>query len=197
MPAVGLRERKKERTRDELTAAAISLFATQGYDRTTVEDIAVAADVSPRTFFRYYPTKEDVVVSLLQAGAVDLQDEFARRGTDEPLAEALRAATRSWAQLGEQRAHNLMQLMRVIAGAPSLRARLDDERRRKLAELTEVIARRIGADPRQDPRPALIARLTGQVVVEAMERWSADGRIHALADYLDAGFDLLTDGLPR
>ena len=194
---MGLRERKKERTRDELAAAAISLFTAQGYDHTTVEDIAAAADVSPRTFFRYYPTKEDVVLSLLQAGAVDLQGELAGRPAGEPLAQALRAATRSWARLGDQRAHNLLQLMRVIAAAPSLRARLDDERRRKLAELAELIARRIGADPGRDPRPALIARLTGQVVVDAMERWSADGGVHELADYLDTGFDLLADGLPR
>ena len=194
---MGLRERKKERTRDELAAAAIALFTTQGYDHTTVEDIAAAARVSPRTFFRYYPTKEDVVVSLLQAGAVDLRGELARRAADEPLAAALRAATRSWARLGEQRARNLLQLMRVIAGAPSLRARLDDERRRKLAELAELIARRLGADPERDPRPVLIARLTGQIVTDAMERWSADGGAGELADYLDAGFELLADGLPR
>jgi AcrR family transcriptional regulator len=193
---VGVRECKKERTRDDLASAAIALFSSRGYEQTTVEDIAAEAGVSPRTFFRYFRTKEDVVVGLLQSGAVDLQDELASRPADEPLADALRAATRSWARLGEQRARTLLQLMQVLPGAPALRAHLEDQRRRKVAELSVPVAQRLGVDAERDPRPKLIVALVLRVVTDAIERWSADGGTGELADYLDAGFELLECGIP-
>jgi AcrR family transcriptional regulator len=193
---VGVRERKKERTRDELVAAAVSLFISRGYEQTTVEDIAAAVGVSPRTFFRYFPTKEDAVVGLLTSGAVDLRLELASRPWDEPLPDALRHATCSWARLDEQRARMLLQLMQVLPGAPALRAHLEDERRRKVTELGVLVARRLGVDPERDPRPKLIAALVLRVVTDAIERWAADGGTGELADYLLAGFDLLTHGIP-
>ena len=193
---MGVRECKKERTRDDLAAAAISLFISRGYEQTTIEDIAAEVGVSTRTFFRYFPTKEDAIVGLLQSGAVDLQDALASRPADEPLPDALRGATRSWARLGEQRARALLQLMQVLPGAPALRARLEDERRRKVSELSVLVAQRLGVDTERDPRPKLIVALLLRVVTDAIERWSADGGTGELADYLDAGFDLLTCGIP-
>jgi AcrR family transcriptional regulator len=193
---VGLRESKKERTREDLVGAAISLFTARGYDQTTVEDIAAAAHVSPRTFFRYFPAKEDVVVGLLRAGLVDLREELLRRPPGEPLADALHAATRGWAQLTEQRAQNLLQMTRVIHAAPALRVRLEAERRQKLTGLTAVVAERLGADAETDPRPRLAVAMLMQVIGDAIERWSAAGGGTDLAGYLDAGFDLLRHGLP-
>jgi AcrR family transcriptional regulator len=193
---VGVRDRKKERTRDDLAAAAIALFSSRGYEQTTVEDIAAEVGVSPRTFFRYFRTKEEAVFGLLQSGAVDLQDELASRPADEPLAQSLRAATCTWARLSEQRARTLLQLMQVLPGAPGLRAHLEDQRRRKAAELSVLVGQRLGVDAERDPRPKLISALVLRVVTDAIERWSGDGGTRELADYLDAGFDLLACGIP-
>src|SRR5690242_20665784 len=135
---MGLRERKKEQTRDDLAAAAVRLFIDRGYDATPVEDIAAAVEVSPRTFFRYYPSKEDVVLELLRCGAVDLHDALAARPRDECLADSLRAATRMWALSTTDREANLLQLGQVVRSSPVLRARLEDERRRGRDVLAEL-----------------------------------------------------------
>ena len=86
----GLRERKKERTRRLLADVALELFETRGYDRTTVDDIAAAADVSPRTFFRYFAAKDE---ALFDRGA-DVRHQFwamlDSRPADEPMLVALR-----------------------------------------------------------------------------------------------------------
>jgi hypothetical protein len=77
-----------------------------------------------------------------------------------------------------------------------LRAHLEDQRRRKVAELSVLVGQRLGVDPQRDPRPRLIVALVLRVVTDAIERWSADGGTGELIDYLDAGFDLLACGIP-
>src|SRR6516164_11415484 len=88
----GLRERKKARTRAAIREHALRLFREQGYDATTVEQIAAADDVSPSTFFRYFPTKEDVV---LQDGMdTRTMEALARQPRDLPPIAAVRSALR-------------------------------------------------------------------------------------------------------
>ena len=119
---ISLRERKKARTRQALVDAALRLFAERGFEATTVADIADAADVSPRTFFTYFPAKEDV----LFAGAKDrierLRDALAKRAPDESFLDALRRAARDILtdptfQAEAQRTH-----MQVIGANPALGA---------------------------------------------------------------------------
>lgn len=191
----GLRERKKDRTRDELAAAAVKLFIERGYDGATVEDIAAAADVSPRTFFRYFPSKEDAAIDLLQAGIIDLRDELAARPAEEPLAQALRQATLHWAVGADQRATRMLELAQVLRTSPSLRGRLEDSKRQQLAGLADIVAGRLGA-PASDPRPSLIVSLLSAVIGGAVDRWSEDGGGRRLAEYVEAGLELLTNGVP-
>src|SRR6184192_2770214 len=91
-PALGLRERKKAKTRAAIQQHALRLFTEQGYDATTVEQIAAAAEVSPSTFFRYYPTKEDVV--LYDEYDPIFYQKVLDRPADEPPMVALHAAMR-------------------------------------------------------------------------------------------------------
>jgi AcrR family transcriptional regulator len=98
--AVGLRERKKERTRDAIYDAAMALFQAHGYAGTTVDDIADAADVSPRTFFRYYASKEEVLFARFDETLELLRDFLYSRPADETVSATLREASNQFASLG-------------------------------------------------------------------------------------------------
>ena len=95
--AVGLRERKKARTREALEEAALDFFSRQGFDQTTIEEIADACEVSPRTFFRYYPTKEAVLFADGALRRERLLSVIAHRPADEPALLALHAGMRELA----------------------------------------------------------------------------------------------------
>src|SRR5437879_11261827 len=88
----GRRERKKQRTREALIDAAFELFARKGFEATTVEEIADAVEVSSRTFFRYFASKEDVALSPTEDLLATLLDTLAGRPPGEPALTALRHA---------------------------------------------------------------------------------------------------------
>src|ERR1044072_1761281 len=97
----GLRERKKQRTRDALLRAALELFTTQGYEDTTVDEIAEAAEVSQRTFFRYFAGKEDAAFAVQEIAHTQFLAAVRERPCDEAPLEALRnAVLESWDALG-------------------------------------------------------------------------------------------------
>ena len=96
---VGLRERKKARTREALHDAAMDLFSREGFDGTTVEEIADACEVSPRTFFRYFPTKEDVLFGDSEQRSTALIETLAAQPLDLAPLDAIHAAMRDIAHL--------------------------------------------------------------------------------------------------
>lgn len=100
LPQPNLRERKKQRTRDALVRAALELIASRGYEGTTVDDIAAAVDVSQRTFFRYFASKEEVLFSRFDEALDLLQDFLDSRPAEEPVTESLRIASAEFASLG-------------------------------------------------------------------------------------------------
>jgi AcrR family transcriptional regulator len=192
-PSCGLRERKKARTRAAIRQHALRLFREQGYQGTTVEQIAEAAEVSPSTFFRYFPTKEDVV----------LQDDFdiiavekfeAQPAGLSPIA-ALRGAMREAfadAQPGQIEEWN--ELNRLTLAVPELRSRVLDEFMRSAGMAADLIAKRAGRDPHDFAVRTLAGALIGvgmSVMMTAVEDPSAD--IMAL---MDAGLAHLEAGLP-
>jgi AcrR family transcriptional regulator len=199
--AMSLRESKKQQTREALASAAVDLIIERGFDATTVEDIAASVQVSPRTFFRYYPTKEDVVVDLLREGVIDLVQRLAARPADEPLSTALRQAALGWADLDPEQATRLLKLSQVLRSSPCLQPRFDRQRQVGLKELEREVAVRLGLDGRAgaaavDCRPQLIVTLVSAVIGDAVQRWSLAGGSEPLAGFIQDGFDLLEFGLP-
>src|SRR4029450_2504217 len=100
---IGLRERKKLRTRAELSDAAFRLLAERGFDETTIEDIVEQVEVSPRTFFRYFDSKEDVVIGFFDDLGLELRSMLAARPPEEASFTALRGALGSLIDLYEER----------------------------------------------------------------------------------------------
>jgi AcrR family transcriptional regulator len=193
-PAVGLRERKKAKTKAAIQQQAMRLFGERGYQATTVEQIAAAAEVSPSTFFRYFPTKEDVV--LYDALDPVLLEAFRAQPAELSPIQALRGAM--WAVFGELPAGELaLQQERdaLIRSVPELRARMLDEFAKSLDLLAEIVAERVG---RRADDPA-VRTLAGAVIGVGISAWSTAGDHASPKDYLavlDASLAHLEAGLP-
>jgi AcrR family transcriptional regulator len=142
----GLRERKKARTRATIRSEALRLFREQGYHATTVEQIAAAAEVSPSTFFRYFPAKEDVV---LQDEMEPLMIEALERQPPEMgLVAAVRAAMRAVSgTLSEEQWDQLRQTAELAMTTPEIRARALDDFSRTITAMAGAVAKRTGLSP--------------------------------------------------
>jgi AcrR family transcriptional regulator len=168
--ALGLRERKKQRTRATLIDAAIELCERQGFEQTTVEQIAAIADVSPRTFSRYFATKEAVCLALVD-DAVDVAAvELARLPEDMNHLEALyRASVTMYrntktASIGELTAPRLMCTLRIIMSSPTLRQATMEFRPHAV---NVVLARRMGVGL-EDRGLQLIAAVWASIIMTAL-----------------------------
>ncbi|MFC9973693.1 TetR family transcriptional regulator [Spirillospora sp. NPDC127200] len=143
VPRPGLRERKKRRTRQALAAAALRLFAERGYEETTIADIAAAADVSPRTFFSYFPSKEDVVFAEMDDRLAEVGERLASRPPGEPPLVTVRHAMVAVmeALVTEHGSYGAVQV-RLVLERPALRAqalqRLSDTQAELEAWLREL-----------------------------------------------------------
>src|SRR5882672_11063018 len=133
-PQPGLRERKKQRTRETIARAAHKLFAERGYHATTLPDIAEAADVSTRTIFAYFPSKEDILFSDFPVMKEALTQALAERPEGEEALETVREFILS--SHGIKKTELDEQLSRCVYNDDTLRSHL----RARIAELEEVIA---------------------------------------------------------
>jgi AcrR family transcriptional regulator len=192
-PMVGLRERKKAKTRAAIQRHALALFREQGYDATTVEQIAEAAEVSPSTFFRYFPTKEDVV----------LQDDmdpvlvaaFHAQPAELSPVQALRGALRDvFAGLSEEEWSVAQERHALTNSVPELRARQLDEFYRTVQLLADALAERVGRRSDDFAVRALAGAVIG-VGISSMLAANEDPTLGHM-ERMDAGMALLEAGFP-
>jgi AcrR family transcriptional regulator len=191
--AVGLRERKKARTREAIIDAAIDLFEQQGYEATTVQQIAAAAEVSERTFFRYFDSKLDVVVALKQEDE-SVEELVASRPPEESPLEATRQVVRE--KMADALSGDDLQVrqFRVVMGTPSLRSFAFEHFNEHRDELAAAFAKRLGV-PLTDLAPQIIATAVGGVLWTVIDRWVEEGSdTERLLPLIDQAFGMLENG---
>ncbi|QXJ24431.1 TetR family transcriptional regulator [Actinomadura graeca] len=190
-----LRERKKLRTRRAIQDHALRLFSERGYDETTVEQIAAAAEISPSTFFRYFPTKEDVVVT--DEYDPIMAEMFREQPAELSPIEALRATFGEiLPQMYQDELETITARMRLTATVPALRARTFESLREGThAVLKEIIAERVGRST-DDPDVKTFTWAVLGVLQAAMYEWLDGAPIEELPALVDRNLEFLSRGCP-
>jgi AcrR family transcriptional regulator len=170
-----LRSRKRIRTKQMVQKEALRLFALKGYEQTTVDDIAHAAAMSPRTFFRYFPSKEDVVL-WDEYDERPIQEFWQTAAGEDPFAQLILRVRATMADLYHKDPELLLSRIKLSFTVPEVRARFLDQQLTLVGPYLEKLADAIGA-PRDDLKlPVSLAALYAAIMV-AVERWQRnDGR---------------------
>ncbi|MFB7633047.1 TetR family transcriptional regulator [Streptomyces sp. NPDC056149] len=176
-PSSGLRERKKQRTRDALIRAALELFTEQGYEATTIDEIAEAVEVSQRTFFRYFANKQEVVFAVQDMVEARFLEKLRARPADEPPLTALRSAVMiAWDEIGSAITSVIpvdlhMRAFQMIESTPALIAAYLRRSTELEEQIAQLIAQREGVDVDTDPRPRVVVAAFSGVMRVAGKVW--------------------------
>jgi AcrR family transcriptional regulator len=188
--ALGLRDRKKIKTRDAVRREAMRLFEANGYSNTTIEQIADAAEIAPSTFFRYFPTKESVLI------ANDLDqvtiNALAQQPNDMPSLQAFRRAieiTFDTVSAGEWQFERAR--IRLVLSVPELKAAQFDEYHRTVTRLAEAESRRTGRDPQDFGPRIFIGALAGGLMA------ALDGPPLGIVERMYRALDFMEAGMPQ
>lgn len=193
--ATGLRERKKIRTRAAIRDNAMRLFAEQGYTATTIDQIAEAADISPSTFFRYFSTKEAVVLA-------DDLDPIVLAALDAvppdvpPLAAVRQALTGALSRLSEQVMDFEVQRQLLIANEPELRATMLDDFRRNVDLIAAALAGRTGRPADSFEIRVFAGAVIGALLASAKVGPDDGTAVQGFGYDVDGALRLLESGLP-
>ncbi len=175
-----LRDRQRAQIRADIRRAAFRLFVERGYDAVTTEEIATAAGVSPRTFFRHVPTKEDLLLAPVRHGGAAIVNLLERRPAGEQadvaLINAIVARTRSFERADIEEWRDALLVAPGLLGKVTVHTPADKER------ATRLIAERMGADPDTDIHPGLLVHLAFAAADFAFQRWVRQSTIRRPLD---------------
>ncbi|WP_164990436.1 TetR family transcriptional regulator [Agromyces albus] len=186
-PPIAMRERTRRIVQSELTVVAQDLFVESGYEAVTVEQIAAAAGMSKRTFFRYFSSKEDLVIGKYDLFGDKLAESLAVRPAEESVWEALRRVFDFFVEyvddpkLRERRA----AMERIVQSTPALNAAYLEKMSRMQKLLEEGVAARLGIDQRTDPRPGAIVGAAFACLLAAQVTWHESDQAGSFGPMLD------------
>ncbi len=197
MPSVAdLRARNVARNRADAARIALALFEEEGYDTVGIDEIAAAAGISRRTFFRYFESKEGVVLPFEDERLEVLRQTLATRAEHEsPLTAVRRAIQTIGASVDDAERAAALTRMRIVEANPSVHARSLELLSQWEIAVREVIAEALG----EDPETSMTARVTSAAAIAAFrsaaEVWLARGGTGELTPLIDEAFEVLTAGL--
>ena len=188
-----VRERTRRAVRGELAQLAVNLFVEKGYDETTIDDLAAAAGMSKRTFFRYFASKEELVMGKYEFFGQQLAEDLAARPVDEPLWVSLRQIFGRVADHVENDARRAesVAMEKIVRDHPTLNASyLERVSRMQELVLDEARTRTGWPDP-ADPRPAAIVGAAFSCLIAAWTTWLTTNQAQPFGDLLDQAMDAI------
>jgi AcrR family transcriptional regulator len=190
-----LADRRRDLVARDIRRTAITLFAERGFDAVSVQDIADAVGMSARTFFRYFASKDDILLDYERS----LEDRLCAALRARPAAEgavtALRAAYIETSTVAPELHDAVVARARVLLAAPALRARAHGEWTFGSREVARLLADRMGLDPATDQRPLVIAAAMSAAAVMAWDHWLENGAAGDPSQSIAAALDLITRGV--
>jgi len=186
---------KGRSARQNLVNSAHELFLRRGFNQVTVAEIAASAGVTPRTFFRHFATKEEVLFADHERSVALVERELASSGPARPVVEIVRSALSEIMRQFDDDPRHSLERFRLELSSPSVEATALRVTQSWVRAITKDIASRLGVDPVVDPRPHLITSLANMAARLAIDTWvnlDGAGSIRLLALEL---FDLMTSGL--
>jgi AcrR family transcriptional regulator len=190
---VGLREIKMERTRQLIAEKAFELFTEQGFDHTTIEQIAAAAEVGPRTLYRYYPTKETLIVKFVEVNLFAALDRMREQPRDMPLSEALYALVDSVINATVANAERVLAIYEFAERNPSVHAQFSDVWTNwRSAVAAEVARRHTGRSA--DLTGSLAAACTMVIIDVSVRTWTESRGQVNMRRLVNRALDLMRTG---
>lgn len=191
---IGLRERKKRERRRRIEDAAIELFDRNGFDATTIDQIAAAADIAPRTFFSYFDSKDDVVLADYADRLDRVIGVLRTRPAEEPAWTALGASFAAVSSDFAAESDRLARRFSIMAGTPSVHARSLQLQAGWEETISEQLALRLGVGTDR-PEPRLLAATAVAVMRSSLQHWLIRDREGSLPDVVQRAFDQIGTGL--
>lgn len=194
-PDVTMAQRKRQLVSDELSEAALQLLALKGFDAVTIDEIAATAGVSKRTFFRYFASKEDVVVQFLADMGTGMRVALASRPIEEQPSVALRHTV--WVSMAACADHSdrALRVVQLILRTPALRARFLERQDQWRDDLAAELAQRLGLDPDTELYPQLAAGMALTAFDTVLQRWSGSDGAEDPAELTDRAFAVIAPAL--